>query len=171
MKTIGVAYLVGSALALALGACGEAASRRLRLGQDRAENDIGDATFFWMSKHDKIRQPAGIDWSTTNGALTTEAKAALDAACDGLAAPRDPLPTSTKSDCAVAILKIDYDGKTPAGAEAWSPEITSSAAHGGLDAGRGPRLRARRVLRERRRADRGYADRRQRQRLNGYVRV
>jgi phosphoserine phosphatase len=91
------------------------------------KNDIGDATFFWMLKHDKIRQPAGKDWGTTSTALSDDAKAALNAACDGLASPGGALPTSSDSDCADAILKI-YDGlKTPAGADAWTPSYATTS--------------------------------------------
>ena len=90
------------------------------------KNDIGDATFFWMIKHDKIRQPAGLDWATTSAALTTDAKAALNAACDGLAAAGDALPTSTNTDCADALFKI-YDGlKTPGGLDAWTPSYATT---------------------------------------------
>jgi phosphoserine phosphatase len=84
------------------------------------KNDIGDATFFWMIKHDKIRQPAGLDWATTSAALTTDAKAALNAACDGLAAEGEALPTSTNTDCANALFNI-YDGLKVGGLDAWTP--------------------------------------------------
>ena len=30
------------------------------------KNDISDQTFFWMLRHDKVRQPAGRDWTTTS---------------------------------------------------------------------------------------------------------
>lgn len=90
------------------------------------KNDIGDATFFWMLKHDKIRQPAGKDWSTTSAALTAEARAALNAACDGLAPAGSPLPTSTSTTCADEIVTIYDSGTTVAGANAWSPEKTSA---------------------------------------------
>jgi phosphoserine phosphatase len=86
------------------------------------KNDIGDATFFWMVKHDKIRQPAGKDWTTTNVNLTPAATAALDAACGALAAPGAPLPTSTNPACADAIVSIYDSTTTPAGAAAWSVE-------------------------------------------------
>jgi len=90
------------------------------------KNDVGDATFFWMLKHDKIRQPAGSDWATTSAVLTDAAKAALNAGCDGLAAPGDALPTSANAPCADAIVKI-YDGlKTPAGEAAWAPDYATT---------------------------------------------
>jgi phosphoserine phosphatase len=90
------------------------------------KNDIGDATFFWMLKHDKIRQPAGLDWGTTSAALTTDAKAALNAACDGLAAAGDALTTSTSTDCTDALFNI-YDGlKTTGGLPAWTPAYATT---------------------------------------------
>jgi phosphoserine phosphatase len=88
------------------------------------KNDIGDATFFWMVKHDKIRQPAGKDWSTTNAALSTAAKTAL-ASCDALAVAGDPLPTSSNTACADAIVHTYLDG-----AAGWNPEITSKTNNG-----------------------------------------
>jgi hypothetical protein len=90
------------------------------------KNDVGDATFFWMLKHDKIRQPAGNDWGTTSAALTVAAKTALNAACDGLAAAGDPLPTSTSTTCTDEIFAI-YDGlKTTGGAAAWNPAYATT---------------------------------------------
>lgn len=90
------------------------------------KNDIGDATFFWMLKHDKIRQPAGNDWATTSAALTADGRAALNAACDGLAAAGAPLPTSTSTACADAFVKM-YDGlKTPGGLDAWGPSYATT---------------------------------------------
>jgi hypothetical protein len=91
------------------------------------KNDIGDATFFWMLRHDKIRQPAGKDWGMSSATLTTAAKAAMNAACDGLAAAGDPLPTSTDTACADAIYYAYDQGTTPPSAgsvPAWSPEKT-----------------------------------------------
>jgi phosphoserine phosphatase len=90
------------------------------------KNDIGDATFFWMIAHDKIRQPMAYDWSTTSIQLTTAAKAALNAACDTLAAPGDPLPTSTNAACANEIVSIYDSATTAAGTSAWAVEKTSS---------------------------------------------
>jgi phosphoserine phosphatase len=90
------------------------------------KNDIGDATFFWMLEHDKIRQPAGLDWGTTSGALTADAKAALNAACDGLAAAGDALSTSTSTACTDELFHI-YDGlKTTAGLDAWNPSYATT---------------------------------------------
>lgn len=93
------------------------------------KNDIGDATLFWMIRNDKILQPAGRDWGTTNAALTAAAKAELNAACDALAAPGAPLPTSTNPACADAIFHPYYNGTTPpsaGAAAAWSPAVTST---------------------------------------------
>jgi hypothetical protein len=84
------------------------------------KNDIGDATFFWMLKHDKIRQPMGLDWSSTNANLSAAGKAALNAACDGLAAPGDPLPTSSNAACANEIVSIYDSETTAAGVDAWT---------------------------------------------------
>lgn len=89
------------------------------------KNDVGDATFFWMLKHDKIRQPAGNDWGTTTAALTDAAKALLNAGCDGLAAPGEPLPTSSNAACTDAIFKIYDLQKTSDGMSPWSTLTTS----------------------------------------------
>src|SRR5262249_9770165 len=55
------------------------------------KNDLGDATFFWMIRHEKVLQPADQDWSTTSRHLTPEARTALNAACDLAADPGEPL--------------------------------------------------------------------------------
>jgi len=89
-------------------------------------NDIGDATMEWMLLHDAILQPPGRDWRTTSGALTDAALAALHAACDGAAEPGAPLPTSRAPACADEIFAIYIDGKTKAGAAAWTRAITST---------------------------------------------
>src|SRR5437016_3464948 len=65
-------------------------------------NDIGDATFFWMLRHDKILQPPERDWSRTNRRLTKAARESLKA-CDAIAEPGKPLPTSRNAGCADAI--------------------------------------------------------------------
>ena len=70
-------------------------------------NDIGDATFFWMLRHDKVLQPPSRDWSVTNRKLTGASKARLKA-CDALAEPGQPLPTSSNAACADALVQI-YD--------------------------------------------------------------
>jgi hypothetical protein len=92
------------------------------------KNDIGDATFFWMLKHDKVLQPPSYDWSSTSAFLSAAAKQALNTACDSLALPGQPLPTSTPAgvDCADAIVTIYDSETTPAGDLAWTTgEITS----------------------------------------------
>ena len=91
------------------------------------KNDIGDATFFWMLRHDKIRQPAGKDWGMSSATLTTAAKAAMNTACDALAAAGDPLPTGSNTACADAIYYAYDQGTTPPSAgsvAAWAPEKT-----------------------------------------------
>jgi len=98
------------------------------------KNDIGDATFFWMIQHDKIRRPA--DWKSTNAALSDAGAAALSAACDGAAAVGAPIPTSATPACAAELAKIYDSGKThaavtvgsttyAAGTAAWNTPLTS----------------------------------------------
>jgi len=88
------------------------------------KNDIGDATFYWMLRHDAVLQPPGRDWSHTSRKLTPAARAALNAACDSAAEPGQPLPTSRVAACADAIVEIYDAGRTPAGEEAWAGQIT-----------------------------------------------
>ncbi|MCK6544360.1 haloacid dehalogenase-like hydrolase, partial [Myxococcota bacterium] len=88
------------------------------------KNDIGDATLFWLIKHDKILQPAGRDWSTTSQYLSAAARADLNSACDGLADPGQPLPTSANPACADAIVRIYDSAITSTGLTAWSPATT-----------------------------------------------
>ena len=101
------------------------------------KNDMGDATIYWMLRHDKVIQPARKDWSTTNTNLTAAAQAALNAACDPLAAAGKPLATSTGTTsttkmsatssttntfgtaCADEIFAIYDGGKTTGGATAF----------------------------------------------------
>jgi phosphoserine phosphatase len=93
------------------------------------KNDIGDATMFWMVRHDAILQPAGRDWSTTSPNLTAAARTALNAACDALAEPGEPLPTRTSAACADEIHNVYYEGVTsPAagGLDAWDPQETTT---------------------------------------------
>ncbi|MBE7479046.1 MAG: haloacid dehalogenase-like hydrolase [Polyangiaceae bacterium] len=90
------------------------------------KNDIGDATLFWMLKHDVILQPPGKDWGLTNPDLTAAAKSALNAACDAAAAAGTPLPTSATPACAAEIMSIYYNGKTAAGAAAWTDANTTT---------------------------------------------
>lgn len=88
------------------------------------KNDLGDATFFWMLRHDKVLQPADKDWSTTSRHLTPEARAALNAACDLAADPGEPLQTNIHTDCANELVSIYNGGKTRAGQAAWDHPIT-----------------------------------------------
>lgn len=75
-------------------------------------NDIGSATAYWMLRNDKIRQPAGGDWRTTSKYLTPEAAEGLARACPtALAAPGLPLPTSTSTQCADALVTVVETGK------------------------------------------------------------
>ncbi|WP_197040987.1 haloacid dehalogenase-like hydrolase [Chondromyces apiculatus] len=83
------------------------------------KNDVGDATMFWMLRHDLIRQPAGKNWRLTSPYLTAAARTALDVACGALVDAGQPLPTSTSSACADAILSIYVDGTTTGGAAAF----------------------------------------------------
>lgn len=97
------------------------------------KNDIGDATMFYMLRHDAILQPPGRDWATTSLHLTSEARVALNAACDALAEPGEPLPTSTNTACADEIFNIYYEGATSpaAGAdEAFDPPSTTTIESG-----------------------------------------
>jgi hypothetical protein len=87
-------------------------------------NDIGDATMAWMLQHDALLQPPARDWAVTSGALTEAARAALHAACDAAGEPGHPLATRETPACADAIFAIYDDGKTPAGAPAWTHPFT-----------------------------------------------
>ncbi|AKT42551.1 haloacid dehalogenase-like hydrolase [Chondromyces crocatus] len=84
------------------------------------KNDVGDATMFWMLRHDRILQPPGKNWALTSGFLTEAATTALDTACGALAEAGKPLPTSTSTACADAILSVYTGSKTPGGAPAFS---------------------------------------------------
>lgn len=80
------------------------------------KNDVGDATTFFMLAHDLVLQPPNKDWSTVSSFLTIEARQDLSAACDALANPGDPLPTS-KADaanvaCADVLFSIYSSGST-----------------------------------------------------------
>jgi phosphoglycolate phosphatase-like HAD superfamily hydrolase len=84
------------------------------------KNDVGDATMFWMLRHDKLLQPAS--WAETSRYLTTAAAAALTTACAPLADPGQPLPTSaaTSAACTDEILAIYTTAATLAGEDAFT---------------------------------------------------
>lgn len=79
-----------------------------------ARNDIGNATFFWMLRNSKVRQPAGGDWATTSQFLTPLAAAALAAACGPLAPDGQLLPTGqpTGTGCAEELVSVYTNGET-----------------------------------------------------------
>ena len=81
-------------------------------------NDIGNATFYWMVAHDKIRRPA--QWSRTSPYLTPDAQSALSGACDSAAAVGEPLPTSRTTKCADELLKIYGDSETTTDKDAFA---------------------------------------------------
>jgi phosphoserine phosphatase len=86
------------------------------------KNDVGDATMFWMLRHDKILQPPGRVWARTSPYLTEAARTALGAACDAIAEPGLPLSTTVSGACADEILAVYYDGETTGGAAAFEGE-------------------------------------------------
>jgi phosphoserine phosphatase len=105
-----------NAMVAKLGSCGklepEAADAPLALFDwdgTMVKNDIDDATFFWMVRNSKVRQPAGGNWSTTSQYLTPPAVAALAAACGTLAPPGQPLPTGSNDGCADELTSIYSD--------------------------------------------------------------
>ncbi|MFC7310621.1 haloacid dehalogenase-like hydrolase [Streptomyces monticola] len=81
------------------------------------KNDIGDATMFWLLRHDKLRTPEDGDWRTTSRYLTAAAAKALAAACP---AGRTTLPTSSDTGCADEIRTVYSDGETTAGDAAFA---------------------------------------------------
>ncbi|ACC43288.1 lipoprotein [Mycobacterium marinum M] len=83
-------------------------------------NDIGNATLFWMIRNSKVRQPAAGDWTSTSPYLTPPAASALAAACGGLAAPGQPLPTGSEIGCADELISVYTNEKTRSGAAAFA---------------------------------------------------
>ncbi|MFI8518117.1 HAD family hydrolase [Streptomyces sp. NPDC085481] len=81
------------------------------------KNDVGDATFFWLLRNDRIRPPRHGDWATTSRYLTPEAADALAAACP--AAVRT-LPTATDARCADELLSVYGKGATTGGKAAFA---------------------------------------------------
>jgi phosphoserine phosphatase len=84
------------------------------------KNDISDQTFFWMLRHDKVLQPKGRDWTTTSTYMTRAGARALRRACGALAAPGEPLPTSTNARCADELLSFRKDEETTDGDPAFA---------------------------------------------------
>lgn len=83
------------------------------------KNDIGDATFFWMVRNSKVRQPPDGNWRTTSSYLTAAATAALASACGALAPPGQPLPTGSNPGCADELVSIYSDRQIRTGAAAF----------------------------------------------------
>jgi phosphoserine phosphatase len=84
------------------------------------KHNVGNATFFWMVRNSKIRQPANGDWATTSQYLTPAAAAALAAACGGLAAPGQPLPTSSNNACGDEVTSVFMERQTHTGTPAFA---------------------------------------------------
>ncbi|MBA3542625.1 MAG: haloacid dehalogenase-like hydrolase [Deltaproteobacteria bacterium] len=84
------------------------------------KNDVGDAITFHLIKHDKVLQPPGQDWRTTNRFMTADAAAALTVACGTDVPAGQPLPTSSNLGCADEMLSMYVDGKTRAGVAAFA---------------------------------------------------
>ncbi|OBJ49833.1 hypothetical protein A9W95_24970 [Mycobacterium sp. 1423905.2] len=83
-------------------------------------NDIGHATFFWIVRNSKIRQPA--DWANTSQFLSPPVAAALAEACGALAPPGQPIPTGEPAGtaCADELVSIYNDGRSRSGATAFA---------------------------------------------------
>ena len=86
------------------------------------KNDVGDMALFWMLKNDKILQPPGLNWRATNFMMSADGLTSLKQACDPLASPGQPLPTSKMAGaaCADAILSIYLDNRGKTGLAAFS---------------------------------------------------
>lgn len=93
------------------------------------KNDTGDRFTFYMINHDKILQPADRDWANVSQHLSDAARAALEAACGGLAAPGHPLPTSSNAACANEIYSAYLLEKTVAGLPAWKSATVTPYAN------------------------------------------
>ncbi|MDI2126125.1 haloacid dehalogenase-like hydrolase [Yinghuangia seranimata] len=83
------------------------------------KNDVGDATTFWLLRHDKVQQPPAKDWTRTSPYLTQAAAAALSAACGTATPAGEGLPTGTDTRCADEILSVYSNGATTGGAVAF----------------------------------------------------
>lgn len=88
------------------------------------KNDMGDATFFWMLKNDKILTP--VSWEKTSPFLSTEALKELKANCS--LNKKKTLLTSTSNLCTDTLLSIYEkeklsDGKTPAWNKNYNPDL------------------------------------------------
>ncbi|MFD7960708.1 haloacid dehalogenase-like hydrolase [Streptomyces zaomyceticus] len=81
------------------------------------KNDVGDATFYWLLRNNRVRPPKDGDWSTTSRHLTPEAATALGEACPagGLT-----LPTATDTRCADELLSVYGSGATTGGKTAFA---------------------------------------------------
>lgn len=86
------------------------------------KNDIGDATLFYALRGGHVRQPRDRNWRYTSPYLTNDATQALSAACDGLAAAGEPLPTDSMAGkaCADEILSVYSKASTVAGKAAFA---------------------------------------------------
>ncbi len=81
------------------------------------KNDVGDAVFFHLLAHDRVRRPA--DWLATSPYLTEGAVAVLTRDCGGTSAR---LKTSGDSACAETVLTLYVDGKLKDGSAAWNSD-------------------------------------------------
>ncbi|MFE5299028.1 HAD family hydrolase [Streptomyces sp. NPDC056632] len=84
------------------------------------KNDVGDATFFWLLRHDRIRPPHHGEWRTTSRYLTPEAADALGAACPtGARTLPTAAPTAAATRCADELLAVYGTGATTGGRTAF----------------------------------------------------
>ncbi|MFI8964316.1 HAD family hydrolase [Streptomyces sp. NPDC053493] len=81
------------------------------------KNDVGDATFHWLLRNDRVRPPKHGDWSTTSRYLTPAAAAALGEACPTAVRA---LPTATDTRCADELLSVYGSGTTSGGEAAFA---------------------------------------------------